>query len=129
MLRGALDRQQANNYGIFGPRRRQVGCCFFANLFHLMNHSCFPNASLDHRPLVSNGGDGSWWAPTFVFRAVSEIAAGEEVTGSYTSPTESTAVRAKTLAANYGFKCACRRCRADPMQELDILRVGSLGLH
>jgi hypothetical protein len=83
-----------------------------------------PNVALDNRPLsvpapaASSGGDigggsaggvaGRWWAPTFGYRALCEIAAGSELLICYASTTESTSVRAEELWASYGFKCGCR---------------------
>jgi hypothetical protein len=139
MLRGALDRQQANTYGIFGPQRRDIACCMFATLFHLFNHDCIPNSAVDRLPLPSRGtpsaqsdggarnvcgADGTgWWSQTFAMRALYDIPAGVELTTSYVDTAESTAVRSSQLSAHYGFNCVCRRCNADAMEELDIVEA------
>eukprot|EP01043_Picozoa_sp_COSAG02_P001116 COSAG02_NODE_22_length_53020_cov_16.223125_53_plen_401_part_00 len=120
-LRGVLDRQQANAMGVFGPQCCDVAVCLFAGLFHLFNHSCIPNVALDNRPQNCPDQGSPWWAPTFGYRALRDIAADTELVICYTSTTESTAVRAEELWANYGFKCNCRRCTSSDLDELDIM--------
>ncbi|KAJ7782629.1 hypothetical protein B0H16DRAFT_1446935 [Mycena metata] len=64
-----------------------------------LNHSCSPNTAAEFD------------MPSFSFRlfAIRDIAAGEELTYTYTDTSASAAVRQKILEP-YGFRCTCRAC-------------------
>ncbi|XP_066987647.1 LOW QUALITY PROTEIN: SET domain-containing protein SmydA-8-like [Macrobrachium rosenbergii] len=69
----------------------------------IMNHSCLPNTQHWFR-------DG-----VLIVRAVTDIAAGESITNTYTPMLLGTRGRAAHLAATKLFRCACKRC-LDPTE-------------
>lgn len=72
----------------------------------LVNHSCEPNALATFRPAKSSSS-----GPTLlVLRSIRDIAAGEEITVSYTDVASPTPIRRTNLLDDYFFRCACPRC-------------------
>jgi hypothetical protein len=65
-----------------------------------INHSCIPNAAKDSM------GD------LMVFRAVRDIAAGEEITHCYSEAID-LKDRAANLKTTWGFECDCKLCKAE----------------
>ncbi|XP_064104413.1 SET domain-containing protein SmydA-8-like [Macrobrachium nipponense] len=69
----------------------------------IMNHSCLPNTQ-------------HWFTDgVLIVRAVTDIAAGESITNTYTPMLLGTRGRAAHLAATKLFRCACKRC-LDPTE-------------
>lgn len=50
---------------------------------------------------------------TYVYRALHDISAGEELCHSYIDLCQSTNQRRTELENNYGFLCTCQRCDSD----------------
>ncbi|CAK7270131.1 hypothetical protein SEPCBS57363_003948 [Sporothrix epigloea] len=105
--------------------RRSKGDDFATGIFldttlSMANHSCLPNA------IVVFTGRSAF------LRAQHPIAAGEEITISYTECTEPLSARKQKLD-KYNFECDCRRCREnlDNYQATQISPVLSLntGVH
>ncbi|KAI8936175.1 hypothetical protein NX059_006608 [Plenodomus lindquistii] len=100
---------------VYGDERVRVQDVVKANTFQLdvagvnhlavwpetsrFNHDCAPNAQYILNPDTL----------THHVHATRPIAAGEEITISYTTPFDNTSVRQSHLAS-FGFTCTCRRC-------------------
>ena len=119
-LLDVLERSWCNLYGVSGADGEDVACASFVGFFHLLNHACCPNVVFDAArrvaPATPDGG-----APCFALRALEDIAEGAELCISYTSSADGPAQRREHLREHYGFSCACARCGADEMEELDFL--------
>lgn len=72
--------------------------------YSLLNHSCLCNTATVKRADFS-----------LSLLAVSDIAAGEEITTRYTTPQWGTLRRQQMLQRQWFFSCGCRRCR-DPTE-------------
>jgi hypothetical protein len=88
---------------IASPEGTVLGSCLepFAAL---MNHSCDPNSAFFFE------------GPVLRVRSTKTITAGEELTISYTDPTESFDFRQKQLS-NYYFICKCKKCEKEGLGE------------
>jgi hypothetical protein len=75
------------------------GACF--------NHSCQPNC------LVKAQWVEGQEAPQLAICAARDIAAGEELTYSYTVETPSVRERRRELLLTYRFRCCCAKCRSE----------------
>ncbi|CAM9529101.1 unnamed protein product [Chrysoparadoxa australica] len=81
-----------------GTALYDVICC--------MNHSCQPNSEITYK-------GGSSGQPLMAqVRAITDIAAGEELTQSYIDKELSLEDRQRALE-DYGFKCSCSRCELE----------------
>jgi hypothetical protein len=89
---------------VLAATRRHVGLGVFPAACY-MNHSCAPNV-VHH--FVDAGR-------TVVFRALRDIAAGEEVVYRYVETHQPRAERRRLLREAFFFDCACARCAA-PME-------------
>lgn len=97
-------RDSHNSFGIRsleddGSEFFGYGCWPAASYF---NHSCAPN--------VNKRREARQW----IFSAARDIGRGEEICITYLSGEErkqSREVRRKTLKRNWGFECACERCK------------------
>ncbi|KAH6860622.1 hypothetical protein BKA58DRAFT_391850 [Alternaria rosae] len=80
-----------------------------------LNHACAPNAQyvIDTSLL------------THTVRVTRPIAAGEEITISYTSPIEPTPERQQHLQAGFHFTCTCPRCTS-PSSDATLSHIHSL---
>lgn len=88
---------------IESPEGTVIGSCLdpFAAL---MNHSCDPNSAFFFE------------GPELRVRSIKSIKRGEEITISYTDPTESLDFRQKQLS-NYHFVCKCKKCEKEVLEE------------
>jgi len=88
---------------IFASKQQQDGRKASTGLWvrsAYINHSCIPNAAKD------SVGD------LMVFRAVRDIAAGEEITHCYSEAID-LKDRAANLKTTWGFECDCKLCKAE----------------
>ncbi|AOA64197.1 Histone H4 methyltransferase [Komagataella phaffii CBS 7435] len=83
-----------------------VDNCLFLVYAHL-NHSCDRNVSIDLQPKRADG---------LQVTALRDIAAGEQLTTTYVSPTMSLQDRQRELRLNWGFICECSRCVLESKQ-------------
>ncbi|RFN54910.1 n-lysine methyltransferase smyd2 [Fusarium flagelliforme] len=74
-----------------------------------INHSCIPNAKKDFI------GD------LILFRAMSKIAAGEEITHAYDETSDYEARKA-AIKRTWNFECRCRLCLVEEMESDDVRR-------
>ncbi|KAF2832792.1 hypothetical protein CC86DRAFT_450677 [Ophiobolus disseminans] len=65
---------------------------------------------------------------THTVRATREIAEGEEITISYTSPLDPTAQRQQHLQSGFHFTCTCARCTS-PTSDATLSRIHTLQAH
>jgi hypothetical protein len=82
---------------IESPEGSVIGSCLDSRAA-LMNHSCDPNAAFFFE------------GPELRVRSTGVIPAGEEITISYTDPTESFDFRQEQLRSKYFFECNCKKC-------------------
>jgi tetratricopeptide (TPR) repeat protein len=88
---------------IFASKQQQDGRKASTGLWvrsAYINHSCIPNAAKD------SVGD------LMIFRAVRNIAAGEEITHCYSEAID-LKDRAANLKTTWGFECDCKLCKAE----------------
>ena len=120
-LYDALSRHQANVYAVCSRRGRDVARACFAGAMHLFNHSCAPCLAFDSVPIIQGGGGapdrgggpaGDDPTPSFSLVSLIDVAAGGELTISYTGVYDEAAERRAHLAEYYGFVCDCTRCAA-----------------
>ncbi|ODQ79503.1 hypothetical protein BABINDRAFT_161898 [Babjeviella inositovora NRRL Y-12698] len=69
-----------------------------------LNHNCNPNVTVKWGTKRTDG------IKVYAKRA---IKTGEELTTTYISPTHSVAQRKRELRVNWGFMCACNKCKED----------------
>jgi hypothetical protein len=88
---------------IESPEGTGIGSCLepFAAL---INHSCDPNSAFFFE------------GPELRIRSMKTIKTGDEITISYTNPTESFDFRQKQLS-NYHFICKCKKCEKEGLGE------------
>ncbi|KAH7101851.1 hypothetical protein BKA62DRAFT_770332 [Auriculariales sp. MPI-PUGE-AT-0066] len=81
-----------------------------------VNHSCVPNSAFDWSYVHFQG----------MFRALQDIAVGDEITASYLGKNNlsSTALRRKALKTKYEFECTCKRCGNTEEQSSETLGNG-----
>ena len=130
-----LDRHQSNVFGLMGPGASSLGLASFVGAMYLMNHSCYPNASFDCRPLrqaadgrpttvlpaASDAVDGTGFGPVFAMRALVDIPKGREILHCYAGSADGPARRQQYVLDHHGFECACERCSCDdPVDEADL---------
>ncbi|ODV82267.1 SET domain-containing protein [Suhomyces tanzawaensis NRRL Y-17324] len=77
--------------------------CIFLTQSHL-NHNCDPNTSVETQQLRTSG--------LKVF-AARDIRSGEELTTTYVNPAHPVQQRQRELRVNWGFTCACTKCKSD----------------
>jgi len=99
---------QCNAHSIsgLGAAGKTLGLGFFP-LASMVNHSCVPNAHHYFR----TGEAGR--LPRLVFRSITSIAAGEEITYSYVKVYQAGMRRREALASVYRFRCSCSRCELE----------------
>lgn len=83
--------------------------CIFAIHSHL-NHSCQPNAEVETITLAEG----------IRIKALTDIAAGQEVTVTYVDPESSYDDRRYKLRINWGFICHCPRCKKDATKPVKV---------
>lgn len=81
-----------------------------------LNHACAPNAQYYLDPSLL----------THVVQATRPIARGEEITISYTSPLEHTALRQQHLQAGFHFTCSCQRCTEASSTDAKLSEIQSM---
>ena len=96
----AIAAVKTNGYFITDEEGRRLGSGYYA-VAALINHSCEPNAIVGFNRGVMS------------VRAIRPIAAGEEVTVSYTELYRPVAIRSASLKDRKGFQCTCSRCLRD----------------
>ena len=98
---------QSNAHAISDAHSQVPAGLGFFPAASMVNHSCIPNAHHYFAEPVAGQ------PPRLVFRAIRPIAAGEEVTYSYTKTYDAAASRRETLRRGYFFTCECPRCEAE----------------
>lgn len=114
-----------NAYGVTTPSQpnKSIGFCLLPVAGLLINHSCDPNAHY----VFKRGA--------MEYRALKDIASGEEVTVSYVDVIEGTGKRRAILLQSKHFICHCDRCdsfdmamervqQGRPMAVLDLSGLG-----
>jgi len=86
-----------------------------------INHSCRPNALHFLNP---NNPDMN--SPELVVRCISDVAAGQEISFSYTEPLQPRSERQQLLRTHYFFDCLCERCLSEaPWDTLEATIEGA----
>merc|ERR1711939_534373 len=78
-----------------------------------LNHSCDANAIVKRTPSLNNSGAREAKPSRIYLVAQKDIAAGEELTISYVSPSAPTDIRRAVLQNHYLFSCTCERCERE----------------
>ena len=118
-LLDVLERSWCNLYGVSGADGEDVACASFVGFFHLLNHACCPNVVFDAArrvaPATPDGGAPA--LPCALWRISPRAPSCASRTRAPPTGRRSGAL----LREHYGFSCACARCGADEMEELDFL--------
>lgn len=78
--------------------------CIYLVQSHL-NHNCDPNTNVESSTTIRTDG--------LKVYAARDIRAGEELTTTYVNPAHTVQQRQRELRVNWGFICACQKCKAD----------------
>lgn len=102
-------RDQRNSFGIMAPffpggERKLRGYAMYLDASRL-NHSCYPNVCRFDSPDSEEEGN-----LVMSFRALRDIAEGEEILGSYFPLGWNLRERQQRVKEEYGFVCDCARC-------------------
>jgi len=92
-----LCREECNSFGFWDDGDEMYAYGLFPSASYF-NHSCCPNVCKTTR------------GRSLFFRAIRDIAAGEELTISYVLLNDSTEMRQAALKSSYLFTCTCPRC-------------------
>ena len=103
-----VSRLNANVIAIASADGVQLGSALYPQAASRFNHSCAPNAVV------------SFVGSRLRLHLLEPVAAGSEVTISYTELCEGRATRRGALLAAYAFSCRCSRCESPPARDADL---------